>query len=117
MESFKDIFYNTKKLEPFRKYAKDKPNKSNKFVDINSKNAIGEKVMKEMFFKEIKTILIEFLGEENIKFVRPISIKENVLNLKCSNPIIASQIKLQKTKILEKIKNPQYNIEKIVFSV
>ncbi|MCF7906570.1 DUF721 domain-containing protein [Patescibacteria group bacterium] len=114
MDSFKDIFYNTKKFEPFKKYTKTKPNT---FIDINSKNAVGEKVMKEMFFKDIKLVLVDFLGEENIKFVRPISIRDNVLNLKCSNPIIASQIKLQKFKILEKIKNPQYNIENIIFSV
>lgn len=114
MESFKDIFYNTKKFEPFKKYAKIK---KNNLVEINSKSVVGEKVMKEIFFKEIKLVLVEFLGEKNIEFVRPISIRENTLNLKCSNPIIASQIKLQKTKILEKIKNPQYNIEKIIFSV
>ncbi len=114
MESFKDIFYNTKKFEPFKEHAKVK---SNNFIEINSKNAAGEKVMKEMFFKEIKVALVEFLGQEKIKFVRPVSIRDNILNLKCSNPIIASQIKLQKSKILEKIKNPQYNIENIIFSV
>ena len=114
MESFKNIFYNTKKFDSLKKYTK---NNSDTFVDINSKNVVGEKVMKEMFFKDIKIILIDFLGEEKIKFVRPISIRENTLNLKCSNPIIASEIKLKKSKILEKIKNPQYNIENIIFSV
>ncbi|NCC70110.1 DUF721 domain-containing protein [bacterium] len=114
MESFKDIFYNTKKFDSFKKYTE---NNFNTFVNINSKSITGEKVMKEIFFKEIKKVLTDFLGEEKVKFVRPISIKDNSLNLKCSNPIIASEIKLKKSKILEKIENPQYNIENIIFSV
>jgi hypothetical protein len=117
MESFKNIFYNTKKFEPFKKYTKGNSSNSTKINNFNSKNTLKEKIGKEMFFKEIKIVLGNFLGQEKLKYVRPISIKNNVLNLKCSNPIIATEIKLQKNKILEKIKNPQYNIENIIFSV
>jgi hypothetical protein len=117
MESFKNIFYNTKKFEPFKKYTKGNYKDTNKSTDFNLKNTLKEKIGKEMFFKEIKIVLGDFLGQEKIKYVRPISIKDNVLNLKCSNPIIATEIKLQKNKILEKIQNPQYNIENIIFSV
>lgn len=77
---------------------------------------ISSKITKEIFFAKLIDIIKELIGEDLIKYIKPIYIKNNNLKIICSNSSIASMIKLKENIILEKIKqlNTEFKIEKII---
>lgn len=77
---------------------------------------IGSKITKEIFFSKFMDIIKDLIGEDLIKYIKPIYIKNNSIKIICSNPSIASMIKLKESIILEKIKNinSEFKIDKII---
>ena len=77
---------------------------------------ISSKITKEIFFAKLIDIIKELIGEDLIKYIKPIYIKNNNLKIICNNSSIASMIKLKESKILEEIKklNTEFKIEKII---
>lgn len=63
------------------------------------------------FIEKIK----EIFGERNMKKIKPLFVKNNALTISCENSIIAQEIKLRESEIIEyiNIKIPQEKIEKI----
>ncbi len=49
------------------------------------------------------SILHEFLGEENSKYVRPLFIKNRTLTITCANSVVSQEIHLNQAKIVTQI--------------
>ena len=51
----------------------------------------------------------EILGENLMKFVKEISIKDGILNIKVSSAVVRNELSYQKSKIIEKMNNQAGN--------
>ena len=58
-----------------------------------NKSDIGSKINKEIFFGKIIEIIKNILGEDIIKYIKPIYIKNNNLKIICHNPSVASIVR------------------------
>jgi len=84
-----------------------------------NKSDIGSKINKEIFFGKIIEIIKNILGEDIIKYIKPIYIKNNNLKIICHNPSIASIVRLKEPIILgeiNKISN-EFKINKIIIEI
>lgn len=51
----------------------------------------------------------EILGEKLMKFVKEISIRDGILNIKVSSAVVRNELSYQKSKIIEKMNNQAGN--------
>ena len=51
----------------------------------------------------------EILGENLMKFVKEISIKDGILSIKVSSAVVRNELSYQKSKIIEKMNNQAEN--------
>ena len=49
------------------------------------------------------SVLKDFVGEENMKYVKPLFVKNRTLTLTCSNSALSQEIHLNQAKIVEQI--------------
>lgn len=80
---------------------------------------ISSKITKEIFFTKLIEIIKDLIGEDLIKYIKPIYIKNNNLKIICNNPSMASMLKLKENIILKKIEelNTDFKIEKILLEI